>query len=568
LKVLKRLQYISLYERWMFASVAIATLLRFILIYFHWPFTDSDEGNMGLVALHVAYQGDHPIFFYGSNYLGPLEGYAAAPLFHLFGTSLFALRLPLVLFFTGFLLSMYYLFRLLYSEKFALATVILLSLGTSDVFFLQLRASGEYPEIEMFAALICLLAAWLALSSHRAGQEPGRQKRWKRIVIYGLLGLIVGLAFWVDLLILPFVAAAGLLLLLFCRRELLSWTGLSLLLGFVVGAFPLIYYNLTAPPSQNSWFVLLSNQHAGASDMVARHLTWVNQLTGTMIVALPTATGGGVQCPLSAIPPSGSPTPTTLPCVLFQGGWSFGYLMLWFIALGLAVYAVRRYRRQVRSGVTESASEERQEVIRQCGRLMLLASAGLTLLLYATSPTSATGPDTTFRYLTCMLLAVPAILWPVWQGLSTQKISLNWRSKGALLLRGALLLLVTTTLVTGTVRTFLQIPTAQVMYQRQETLVQDLLHVGATRVYADYWTCNILTFLSREKIICSALDEQLNPGYDRYMPYRFIVRAAPHPAYVFLPGTKQIEAVEQRVNLASSHYRHYIFEGYVVYLVT
>jgi len=568
LKILKRLQYISPYERWMFASVAIATLLRFILIYFHWPFTDSDEGNMGLVALHVAYQGDHPIFFYGSNYLGPLEGYAAAPLFHLFGTSLFALRLPLVLFFTGFLLSMYYLFRLLYSEKFALATVILLGLGTSDVFFLQLRASGEYPEIEMFAALICLLAAWLALSSHRAGQEPGRQKRWKRIVIYGLLGLIVGLAFWVDLLILPFVAAAGLLLLLFCRRELLSWTGLSLLLGFVVGAFPLIYYNLTALPSQNSWFVLLSNQHAGASDMVARHLTWVNQLTGTMIVALPTATGGSVQCPLSAIPPSGSPTPTTLPCVLFQGGWGFGYLMLWFIALGLAVYAIRRYRRQVRSGVTESASEERQEMIRQCGRLMLLASAGLTLLLYATSPTSATGPDTTFRYLTCMLLAVPAILWPVWQGLSTQKISLNWRSKGALLLRGALLLLVTTTFVTGTVRTFMQIPTAQVVYQRQETLVQDLLHVGATRVYADYWTCNILTFLSREKIICSALDEQLNPGYDRYMPYRFIVRAAPHPAYVFLPGTKQIEAIKKRVNLASSHYRHYIFEGFVVYQVT
>jgi 4-amino-4-deoxy-L-arabinose transferase-like glycosyltransferase len=568
LKILKRLQYISLYERWMFASVAIATLLRFILIYFHWPSTESDEGNMGLVALHVAYQGDHPIFFYGSNYLGPLEGYAAAPLFHLFGASLFALRLPLVLFFTGFLLSMYYLFRLLYSEKFALATVILLGLGTSDVFFLQLRASGEYPEIEMFAALICLIAAWLALSSHRAGQEPGRHKRWKRIVIYGLLGLIVGLAFWVDLLILPFVAAAGLLLLLFCRRELLSWTGLSLLLGFVVGAFPLIYYNLTAPPSQNSWFVLLSNQHAGASDMVARHLTWVNQLTGTMIVALPMATGGGVQCPLSAIPPSGSPTSTTLPCVLFQGGWGFGYLMLWFIALGLAVYAIRRYRRQVRSGVTESASEERQEVIRQCGRLMLLASAGLTLVLYATSPTSATGPVTTFRYLTCMLLAVPAILWPVWQGLSTQKISLNWRSKGALLLRGALLLLVTTTLVTGTVRTFMQIPTAQVVYQRQEILVQDLLHVGATRVYADYWTCNILTFLSREKIICSALDEQLNPGYDRYMPYRFIVRAAPHPAYVFLPGTKQIEAIKKRVNLASSHYRHYIFEGFVVYQVT
>src|SRR5207245_8654470 len=60
-----------------------------------------------------------------------------------------------LLFFVGFLLSMYYLVRLLYSEKFALVCVILLSLGSQDVIFLQLRAVGEYPEMMMFAALIC-----------------------------------------------------------------------------------------------------------------------------------------------------------------------------------------------------------------------------------------------------------------------------------------------------------------------------------------------------------------------------------------------------------------------------
>lgn len=113
----------------------------------------------------------------------------------------------------------------------------------------------------------------------------------------------------------------------------------------------------------------------------------------------------------------------------------------------------------------------------------------------------------------------------------------------------------------------MQIPTTQAVYQRQETLVQDLLHVGATRVYADYWTCNNLTFLSQEKIICSALDDYLNPGYDRYLPYRFIVRAAPRPTYIFPPGTQQAEAMKQRVRLASSHYRAYIFEGYLVYQV-
>src|SRR5437763_12116375 len=99
---------ISPYGLCICALIAAATLLRFILIYFNWPVTNSDEGNMGLVALHVAYQGDHPAFFYGLPYMGPLEGYVAAPLFHLFGSSLFTLRLGLLLFFVGFLLSMYY----------------------------------------------------------------------------------------------------------------------------------------------------------------------------------------------------------------------------------------------------------------------------------------------------------------------------------------------------------------------------------------------------------------------------------------------------------------------------
>src|SRR5437667_7928048 len=89
-----------------FAFIFIATLLRLILIYFHWPVTNSDEGNMGLLALHVAYKGEWPIFFYGLPYMGPIEGYIAAPLFRLFHPSMFFLRLGLVPFFSLFLLCM------------------------------------------------------------------------------------------------------------------------------------------------------------------------------------------------------------------------------------------------------------------------------------------------------------------------------------------------------------------------------------------------------------------------------------------------------------------------------
>src|SRR5437588_985485 len=234
-KFLKRI-HISKNKRWMLAIVAAATLARFLLIYFNWPSTNSDEGNMGLLALHVAFQGDHPTFFYGLPYMAPLEGYIAAPLFRIFGVSLFTLRLGLLPLFAAFLICMYYLTRLLYTEKFALVIVILLSLGSSLAISLQLRAVGEYPEMLLFAALISLLTSWLALSSHTFSPGGAKQVKRKRIMVYGFLGLVVGLALWVDFLILPFVATAGLLLFLFCRRELRTWSGLSLLLGVLVGA--------------------------------------------------------------------------------------------------------------------------------------------------------------------------------------------------------------------------------------------------------------------------------------------------------------------------------------------
>jgi 4-amino-4-deoxy-L-arabinose transferase-like glycosyltransferase len=348
---LKRL-HIGPHERWMFALVVAATLARFVLIYYNWPTTNSDEANMGLVALHIAYQGDLPTFFYGLPYMGPLEGYLAAALFRLFGASLFTLRLALLPLFAAFLVCMYYLTRLLYSEKFALAIVVLLSLGSTSVILLQIRAVGEYPETELFAALILLLAAWLALSSHSLSEEGARQVKRKRIILYGFLGITTGLALWVDFLILPFVATAVLLLLLFCGRELLSWAGLSLLLGGILGAFPLILYNLTAPWDQNSWSILLWIHQAHANEMIAQHLSWLHHVVGTMMISLPTVTGANPDCPGGAFPIFGTPSPATLPCILFHGVWGAGYLILWIVATfsaGLAVPAPLFLRKRMLS---------------------------------------------------------------------------------------------------------------------------------------------------------------------------------------------------------------------------
>src|SRR6266566_4063185 len=72
-----------------------------------WHHTNIDEGTMGEMAMNIAFRGEHPVFFYGQDYMGALQAYLAAGFFRLFGVSLFTLRLGLVFLFALFLISMY-----------------------------------------------------------------------------------------------------------------------------------------------------------------------------------------------------------------------------------------------------------------------------------------------------------------------------------------------------------------------------------------------------------------------------------------------------------------------------
>ena len=45
------------------ALILLAAALRIIVIAQGWPLANSDEGTMGLMARHIAYQGELPIFY-------------------------------------------------------------------------------------------------------------------------------------------------------------------------------------------------------------------------------------------------------------------------------------------------------------------------------------------------------------------------------------------------------------------------------------------------------------------------------------------------------------------------
>ena len=70
---------------WACIIIVVATLLRIVLIAQGWPHSNADEDTMGIMGMHIAYNGEHPIFFYGQQYMGSLEAYVAAAFFRLFG---------------------------------------------------------------------------------------------------------------------------------------------------------------------------------------------------------------------------------------------------------------------------------------------------------------------------------------------------------------------------------------------------------------------------------------------------------------------------------------------------
>ncbi len=516
---------------------------------------------MALLARHIAYNGEWPIFFYGLPYMGPIEGYIAAPLFYLFGPSTFVLRLGLLPFFFLFVICMYCLTRMLYTRGLAVFTVILLCFGSISIIGRELQAVGEYPEIVFFAALICLLLVWLARSVSMDDRpvRPGL----RRVLVYGLLGLVVGVALWVDFLILPFIGCGALFLFLFCRRELWSWAGIGLFLGLVIGAFPLILYNVTAPLDRNSIAVLLSIH----GNVVNQHIPFIKQLAGTLLISLPNATGLYPLCDATAFPLFGKVP--GISCTLVHGGWSAGYLLLWTIATVFAACFVWRHWRGTSLLKPNWTFEERQGMVLQCGRLLLLISALGTIVLFVISPVSATVPGPTARYLICVLVALPAVLWPLWRGLPRALLTAtDWRMRASSIVRSCLLALLLTVYVVGTFGAFANVPIGQDYYKRQEALVHKLLSLGATRIYSEYWTCNRLTFQSQEKIICSALDPGLRPGFDRYIAYQQIVRAAPHPAYIFPIGMPQIAAFDKgmRNGTIAPTYRRLTFQNYIIYV--
>ncbi len=618
------------------ALLVCAFGLRVLLAWMQWPLLNSDEGTMGIMAMHIQH-GERPIFFYGQNYMGTLEAYIAAPIFQFLGTSVLTLRLGLILLFVLFLVCMYLLTRQLYSKGFALFILLLLSLGSSPVFSRQLIALGGYAETLLFTVVLFLLAYWLALSpehddrarqpqatrsSTRQPQGIAATRRFPRqpqeIAVpplgvatrvwlgYTSWGFVLGLALWSDALILPWAICSGIVLLLFCWRELLKGKLFALLSGLLLGALPLIIYNIGAAPGQDSWSVLIGQQ--GGVPFTLH--TILQQLQGTLTVSIPTITGSPfchmdelADIKILGFAPS---QPTTLHCNLLGGTWSLLYLGLLLLSMAMTLDMLRKDLRHphiqekqaniVPDNPTSSNNEgylptpayalkRRTDIVRHVLACSLFAAALLTLLIYMHSHSPIDEPAEYSRYLICLWVVTPLTLWPLWSAATSplhplevpihcaqpqkgaMRIDKVVASAGPWLCRGLLLLLIAI-LCYGTCETLSEIPLAQAAVNQETLLIAGLTRHNITHIYTDYWTCDRLAFASQEQIICGVLAGgcTLQRGlHNRYAAYYTTVSRDPRTAYVILTSTHCDTAVAQKMKSKGQTYTIFPLNNYTVY---
>ncbi|MGH2503360.1 MAG: hypothetical protein ACRDID_12710, partial [Ktedonobacterales bacterium] len=264
------------------ALIVCGVALRLALVLIGWPHGNSEEGTMGIEALHILLRGEHPIYLYGQNYMGVGEAYVGALAFRLFGASTAALRLGMLVCYAGFLVGVCWLAALLYSRRVALLSLVVLILGMPFLVKIELLADGGKAETMALGALSFALAAWLALAQPGAGGQPG-QHRAQRYAGYFAWGALTGFGLYTYTIFAPFALTTGLLLWLTCRRELRGWALALPLAGLLLGLAPDILYTLTTPLSQNPIAVFWSLHQSLNTGGVSGPALLLKQFDGALL---------------------------------------------------------------------------------------------------------------------------------------------------------------------------------------------------------------------------------------------------------------------------------------------
>jgi 4-amino-4-deoxy-L-arabinose transferase-like glycosyltransferase len=421
------------------------------------PF-NSDEAITGLMARHIL-QGERPVFFYGQVYMGSLDAWLTAGIFALLGDSVLSIRVLQIILYTCTIITTACLGRKLTGGWGAgLLAAGLMAVPAVNVTLYTTVTLGGYGE-----ALLISNAAFLCALELIHGAETPNPK--KDLLLFGLLGFLTGLGFWVLGLTLvstvPAVLFAG--QSLWKRRQTLPGGWISPFLVFlavlIAGAYPWWQSSL-----QTGLFTQLRELFGSAVSIEkdnwfirsGKHLFYF------VFLGLPAVFGMRPPWEMRwlALP--------LLPFILMAWGWFF-----W-----KAPALIRKETQFARSGW-----------------LMLASSAGLLAVGFIFT---SFGLDPSGRYF--LPLAVPLALLAA-------KVILSAPVPRYVRVVIPTIMLAFTAI--GTIQSALTPPGITTQFDRvtwidhryDGELIQFLKDNGETRGYTNYWVAYPLAFESREEIL-------------------------------------------------------------------
>ena len=441
---------------------------------------DADEATFGLAALHIVH-GGFVLMEPNGQYLGALDAYVVAPFVGVMGTTLLAIRLPLALLGGAYVLAMYWLGKVLFKRlDRALLTAAVAAIFPLFTVYWGTKLRGGYTEMPIFEALalgLCAQIGWGSTRSLRA---------------WALLGLVVGVSLWSDVLFVVVAAVIALALLL--RGKQMGWQNwrrgaATAAATTAIGLGPWLAFNL--PNRLQSLHAIPKNYvgfRSGVSNLLSEHL--------------PILVGGSSSCGHDVV----APVVTDLALAAF--------------ALGLMVMRRRAVTNLLRG---------RWSMLEPIDVVLVVVPATLVFLVLSRINYDPCEP----RYLTP--LAVPLVIgvaaalaarWP-WRAAAVA-VSAVWLVVSGIAARGPLVDMQPTTASGATVPRDLSDGLAVIQ------------RANPSALWAQYWLSRPLSFFSGDTLAIGDYG-----GYVGFVNRQQRVQSALAPSWVFVADDTEAGVFER-----------------------
>lgn len=216
-------------------SLVVGVVLR--LYYMLAPQTklSFDEAVYAVQALNILH-GERSVFYYNQPYTGTLQAYLAVPFYALFGPEAVWVKLIPFLLSIVFLVTNYLLAKKIFnSAKIGLITLVLTAITSPFWMNWTSRVGSGYSEMMVFGNLAFLLTIKILWEKN----SPKRESLW-----FFLLGLVSGIGFWIQPAVVYYLIPLAIVFLFKRPKVIFQPQAYLTLLGFGLGALPVIIWNL------------------------------------------------------------------------------------------------------------------------------------------------------------------------------------------------------------------------------------------------------------------------------------------------------------------------------------